>query len=183
MNYRIKMNYRVVYLLKGESKKYSEKLIRDVAKRFNVNYVYSKRQPAHITLKYRFETDNVGKVEKLIEKVCKNNKPSYFEVGGIGNFAKHALVLKVKPSKEMVKFEKELIKALEGYKSDWVKYDEVLYKNFHVSIAHHDIEEKFSEIKSYLRNFDKKFRLRFDKIYLIKKPRDKWIIEKSFTLK
>jgi hypothetical protein len=33
------MNYRIAYLLKGESKKYVEKLIRDVAKKFDVNFV------------------------------------------------------------------------------------------------------------------------------------------------
>jgi hypothetical protein len=177
------MNYRIVYLLRGESKRYSEKLIKDVAKKFNVNYVYSGRQPAHITLKYRFETNNIKKVESLIEEVCKNNKSSYFEVGGIGSFTKHALILKVKPSKEMIEFEKELIKTLKKYKGDLSKYDEVLHKNFHVGIAHHDIEEKFSEIKSYLKTFDEKFKLKFDKIYLIKRPKNKWIVKRIFTLK
>jgi hypothetical protein len=51
------MNYRIVYLLKGESKKYAEKLIKEVAKRFDVNFVYSGKNPVHITLKYRFETN------------------------------------------------------------------------------------------------------------------------------
>jgi 2'-5' RNA ligase len=177
------MNYRIVYLLKGDSKKYAEKLVKDVYKKFGVSFCYSGKQPAHITLKYRFETDNVRKVEKLIEGVCKNNKSSYFEIGGIGNFTKHALILKVKPSKEMVKFEKELVKELKDYNGDLGDYDELIYKNFHVSIAHHDIEEKFSEIKSYLDKFNKKFKVKFDKVYLIKKPKNKWIIQKRFILK
>lgn len=176
------MNYRVVYLLRGESKKYAEKLIKDVAKKFDVNYCYSGRQPAHITLKYRFETDNVKKVEKIIEDVCKNNNSSYFEIGGVGNFTKHALILKVKPSKEMVKFEKELIKALKDYKGDLSKYDALVYKSFHVGIAHHDIEEKFSEIKYYLKKFNKKFKVKFDKVYLIKKVNNKWIVQKEYFL-
>ncbi|MFH1501050.1 MAG: 2'-5' RNA ligase family protein [archaeon] len=176
------MNYRIVYLLKGESKKYAEKLIKDVVKKFNVNYCYSGKQPAHITLKYRFETNNVRKVEKLIGDVCKNSKSSYFEIGGIGNFTKHALILKVKPSKEMIKFEKDLVKALKDYNGDLGKYDNSLYKNFHVGIAHHGIEDKFSEIKSYLKRFNKKFKVKFDKIYLIKKTKNKWIIKKKYTL-
>ncbi|MBU2562714.1 MAG: 2'-5' RNA ligase family protein [Nanoarchaeota archaeon] len=177
------MNYRIVYLLKGESKKYAEKLIKDVAKKFHVNYCYSGRQSAHITLKYRFETNNLKKVEKLIEGVCKNNKSSYFEIGGIGNFTKHALILKVKPSKEMVKFEKELVKTLKDYKGDLSKYDKLLHKNFHVGIAHHDIKEKFSEINSYLKKFNRKFKVKFDKVYLIKKPKNRWIIRKRYIIK
>ena len=177
------MNYRIVYLLKGEPKKYAEKLIKDVAKKFNVNYCYSRRQPAHITLKYRFETNDVGKIEKLIEIVCKNNKSSYFEIGGIGNFSKNALILKVKPSKEMVKFEKELVKTLKDYKGDLGKYDKSLYKNLHVGIAHHDIEDKFSEIKTYLKRYNRKFKAKFDKVCLIKKPKDRWIIKKRYCLK
>ena len=42
--------------------------------------------------------------------------PISFEIGGLGNFKKDALILKVKPSKEMVKFEKELIKRLKKLK-------------------------------------------------------------------
>jgi len=83
----------------------------------------------------------------------------------------------------MVKFEKELVKALKNYNGDLGKYDKVLYKNFHVGIAHHDIEENFSEIKSYLKKFNKKFKVKFDKVYLIKKPKNKWIIQKTFIIK
>jgi 2'-5' RNA ligase len=177
------MNYRIVYLLKGESKKYAEKLIKNVAKKFKVNFAYSGKQPAHITLKYRFETNNIRKVEKLIECICKNNKSSYFEIGGIDNFTKHALILEVNPSNEMVKFEKELVKVLKDYNGDLGKYDKLLYKNFHVGIAHHDIDEKFKDIKNYLKKFNKKFKAKFDKVYLIKKPKNKWIIQKEFNIK
>lgn len=181
------MNYRVVYLLKGYAKKYAEKLIKDVAKKFNVDYCYSGRQPAHITLKYRFETNKVKEVENVINEICKTTKLSTFEIGGLGNFKKDALILKVKPSKEMVKFEKELIKRLKKLKlkndADLGKFDKILYKSFHVGITHHDIKEKFDEIKYYLKKYDKKFKAKFDKVYLIKKPKNKWIIQKRFELR
>ena len=82
----------------------------------------------------------------------------------------------------MVKFEKELIKALKDYKGDLSKYDALVYKSFHVGIAHHDIEEKFSEIKYYLKKFNKKFKVKFDKVYLIKKVNNKWIVQKEYFL-
>lgn len=177
------MNYRIVYLLRGESKRYAERLIKEVYKKFGVSMVYSGKQPAHITLKYRFETDNIKKIEKIIEKRCMETKSSFFEIGGLGNFDKHALILKVNPSKEMVNFEKKLIKSLKQYKGDLSDYDKFLYKSFHVSIAHHDIKTKFDEIRNYLIKFNKKFKVKFDKVYLIKKPKKKWIIQKEFKVK
>lgn len=177
------MNYRIVYLLKGEAKKYAEKLIKDVAKKFNVNFVYSGKQPAHITLKYRFETKKVKEVEEVIRKICNKTKSSSFEIGGIGNFKRDSLILKVKPSKEMVEFEKKLLKNLNHFKGDLYKFDKVLYKSFHVGITHHDIKEKFSLIRDYLKKHNKKFRVKFDKVYLIKKPKDKWIVQKTFSIK
>jgi 2'-5' RNA ligase len=177
------MNYRIVYLLKGDAKKYAEKLIEDVSKKFNVNFVYSGKQPAHITLKYRFETDNVKEIKKIISEICNSTKSSTFEIGKIGNFQKHALFLKVKPSKEMVKFDKILIRSLKQIGIRPNDFDKTLYNSFHVGIAHHDISHKFAEIMAYLKKFDKKFKVRFDKIYLIKKPKSKWIIQKEFKLK
>ena len=35
-------------------------------------------------------------------------------------------------------------------------------------------------IKNYLEKHDKKFKLKFDEVYLIKKPKNKWIIQKKF---
>jgi hypothetical protein len=122
-------------------------------------------------------------VENVISEICKETKLSDFEIGGLSNFKKHALILKVKPSKEMVEFEKKLLKNLNHFKGDLHKFDKVLYKNFHVGIAHHDIKEKFSEIRNDLKKHNKKFKVKFDKVYLIKKPKDKWIIQKSFNIK
>lgn len=177
------MNYRIVYLLKGESKRYVERLIREVAKKFNVNFAYSGKQPAHITLKYRFETNKVKEVENVVSEICKETKLSSFEIGGLGNFKKHALILKVKHSKEMVKFDKKLIKSLKKLKISIDDFDKVLYKNFHIGIAHHDITEKFELIRDYLKKYDKKFKAKFDKVYLIRKPKNKWIVQKTFNIK
>jgi len=177
------MNYRIVYLLRGESKKYSEKLIKDVAKKFNVNYVYSGKNPAHISLKYRFETNKIKEVEEKLKKLCNEYKSSYFEMGGIGSFNRNSLHLNVRPSKEMVSFEKDLLKNLSEFRGDLSKFDKNLYKNFHVGIANNDIEKKFDEIKKYLEKHNKKFKVKFDKIYLIKKPKNKWVVQKEFRLK
>ncbi len=177
------MNYRIVYLLKGESKRYVERLIKNVAKKFNVNFVYSRKQPAHITLKYRFETKKVKEVEEVISELCKETKLSNFEIGGMENFKKHALILKVKPSKEMIEFDKKLMKSLKKLKISFNDFDNVLYKNLHIGIAHHDIEEKFGLIKDYLKKYDKKFKTKFNKVYLIKKPKNKWIVQKTFNIK
>lgn len=180
------MNYRIAYLFRGKSKKYIEQLIKNVAKKFDVNYVYSGKQPAHITLKYRFETDNIKKVEKIIAELCNDTKSSYFEIGEIGSFNQNTLHLKVKPSEEMVDFEKKLIKKLNRFKAtlpQYNKHNQTLYKNFHVGIAHHDVTGKFYNIRNYMKKYNKKFKLKFDRVYLIKKPKNKWIIHKEYKIK
>jgi len=181
------MNYRIVYLFSGDVKKYVEKLIKDVCIKFGVKFCYLQKQPPHLTLKYRFKTDNIEAVEKAIQEVCQETKQSEFEIGGSSYFGTHAVILKVKPSKEIVSFEKKLIKKIysldisnDSLDCDW---DKKLYKNFHVGIAHHDIEKKFSEIKSYLKSYDKKFKVKFDKVYLVGKLKKKWIIQTEFNIR
>ena len=177
------MNYRIVYILSGNAKKHAERLIKDVSKKFKVPFVYSRKQPPHITLKYRFETKNVKEVENVLDEVCKSSSPFTFEIGGIGNFDKEVLFLKVKPSKEMVKIHTELVRGLKKLDFDWDEFDKHLSKNFHVCIAMQDIEDKFNEIKRYLKKSNKKFKIKFNKISLIKKPKTKWIIQKEFKIK
>jgi len=176
------MNYRIVYLLSGNAKKHAERLIKDVSKKFKAPFVYSRKQPPHITLKYRFEIKNVKEVENVLDEVCKSSPPSTFEIGGIGNFDKEVLFLKVKPSKETVKIHTKLVKELKKLDLDWNEFDKSLSKNFHVCIAMQDIGDKFNEIKRYLKKSDKKFKIKFNKIFLIKKPKTKWIIQKEFRI-
>jgi 2'-5' RNA ligase len=177
------MNYRIVYLLKDKPKRYAEKLVKKVYKKFGVNEAYQGKNPVHITLKYRFETEDLEKVEEIVKKVCDSYSAFNVELGGVGSFNRNTLHLEIKPTNEMVSFEKELVKGLDKYRGDLFKFDKELYKSFHVGIAHHDIENKFDEIKQYLKKHNKKFRIKVDKIYLIKKPNDKWIIERKFKLK
>ncbi len=177
------MNYRIVYLLSGNAKKHAERLIKEVSKKFKVPFIYSGKQPSHITLKYRFEIKNVKGVENVLDEVCKSSSPSTFEIGGIGNFNKKVLFLKVKPSKEMIKIHTKLVRGLKKLDLDWKEFDKPLPKSSHVCIAMRDIEDKFNEIKKYLKKSDKKFKIKFNKIFLIKKPKNKWVIQKEFKIK
>jgi 2'-5' RNA ligase len=178
------MKYFIGYLVKGEAEQYHQKLVKDIASRFDVFNTVSFKAPSHITFKYISNRERIWDVERVLENLCKDTPVSDFSIGGIGSFDNNVIYLKVEPSEAMVVFRKNLLRELKKLDNiPWYPWDRKATPNFHVTIAEGDIKSKFDEVRNYLFKYNKKFDLGFDQIAILKKPKDKWILHKGFYIK
>lgn len=173
------MEYLIVILLNGKSKKYQQKLLYLIAKKFKVDRAILRKPPAHITLKYFFKTENIKPVEECIKVFCKNNNKSKFQLKGFNHFRKDVIFIDIIPSKEMIKIHKNLLKHLKNETE--IKFIEIDGKpHFHSSIAHSDIEDKFDEIQSFVSKMNLNFNASFDNISILKVENNLLQIHKKY---
>jgi len=175
------MKYVIVILIKGEAGEYQQELLDSIAKQFNVNGAIKRKPPAHITLKYSFETENIEPVEKTIEEFCKSNKKSKYRLNRINHFDKDVIFIDVVPSEEMKNTYSKFIDFLRNNTN--IKFKEFDGKtHFHSSIAHTDINNKFDEIWSFVSKENPDFDVFFDNISILKFVDGVWQIHKEYSL-
>jgi 2'-5' RNA ligase len=179
------MRYLIVNLLNEPAKSFNEKLIKDVAHKFNVFSVLNKNAPAHITLKYGFETNRICEIESVLDNFCKNNFACTYNVENYGSFNNKVIFLKIKPSDEFIYLHKNLMVYLK--RINWLtwhpNFDDVNI-HFHASIAHEDINESnFDEIFNFVSEKKVEFKLICDNIAILKFEENCWKVHKIFYLK
>jgi 2'-5' RNA ligase len=175
------MKYLIVTLIKGNAEKFQQKILYEVAEKFKVKGAVERKPPAHITLKYSFQCDNVKPVEQNLEEFCRSHKKCKYKLDGFNHFERDVIFMDVIPSKEMKKIHIQLIKNLgkiEGI--TFKKFDKDTH--FHSSIAHTDIKNKFENIWTFVSDKQKKFDLELDNITLLKLVDGAWKIHREFQL-
>jgi 2'-5' RNA ligase len=176
------MKYLIVTLIKGAAGEYQQKLMKDVAEKFGVVSATEKKTPAHITLKYSFETEDIKPVEECLSEFCKNHKKCQYTLKDIDHFGVEVIYIDVIPSKGMEKIHTELIDALRKVPNILIKeYDGKTH--FHVSICHADIKHKYKEIGAYLSTESPEFTVKFDNIAILELSDGVWKIHKEYKLK
>ena len=108
------MKYLIVTLIKGNAAEYQQKLLYSIAERFNVNGAIQRKPPAHIALKYSFETENIKLVENYIEEFCNRHKKCKYKLEGINHFDKDVIFIDVITSNEMKQLYAEFIDFLKN---------------------------------------------------------------------
>lgn len=179
------MTYVIVYLIKGEAGKFQQDLTHEIAKKFKHDGTIKSKIPAHLTLKSRFETNNIEEVEKAIKGFTDKEGASSLALDGYGYFSEPKVIfIKVKESKEMRDSYNKLMEKLK--KISWLPMSELDRKGmkFHSTIAHKNLpEEKFDDIWQYLKNKPKPyFGLNFDNISILKLIDGVWQIHKEFLI-
>lgn len=182
------MKYVIVYLIKGKAAEFQQNLVYKIAKKFDHPGTVRNKIPAHLTLKYSFETESLAYIKKL-EKTIKNftakQKVSSLLLDGFGYFENPWVIyINAKESKEVRKKHNELIEELK--KISWFPWNEFESKGlrFHSTLAHHNLsEEKFNKIWTYLKTQPKPyFQLKFDNITILKLADEIWKIYKEYKL-
>lgn len=175
------MKYLIVTLIKGEASRYQQKLLYSVAEKFNVNDAVKTKPPAHITLKYSFEVENIKPIEECIEQFCKSQKKCKYKLAGINHFDDDVIFIDVFPSNDMKKLYINFIQSLKNNTSlEFKEFDGKT--NFHSSIAHTDIKDKFDEIYSFVSKENPIFDVLFDNISILKLADGVWKIHKEYPL-
>ena len=178
------MKYAIVYLIGGEAKKYQHRLIKKLADISGEEYLTKENPiPEHVTIRSPFKTKHIKQLEALLKDFAKKQKPVKIKVDGFGNFKRFVAFLKINFSREMSIIQKELIKTLEKeMRIKPHKFDKG--HKPHATLAYGKRKNSFKIIWDYLKQLDKpRFDLRFNNITILKKPRKRWKIHKTFKIK
>lgn len=174
------MKYLIVTLIKGDAEKYQQELLYSVANQFNVTGAIQRKPPAHITLKYSFETDNINPIEKAIEEFSNSINKSKYQLKGINHFDENIIFIDVIPSKEMFETYSNFINYLR--KNTNITFNQFDGNtHFHSSIAHTDIKLKFQEIWNFVSKENPDFEVLFDNITILKLVNSIWRIHKKYS--
>ena len=176
------MQYLIVTLIKGKAKTYQQKLLYKIPKLFKAKRAILRKPPAHITLKYFFETKNIKPVEKSIKEFCRSHKKSKYKIKGFNHFKKDVIFMDIIPSKQMTKTHQDFLKYFtKNTKIKLTSIDKTTH--YHSSIAHNDIGNEFEGIQSYISKLSPKFDCEFDNITIIKVENNLLKIHKTYILK
>ena len=88
------MKYLIVCLIKDEAKEFQEDLLYRIARQFKLTGAIKRKPPAHITLKYAFETEKIEEVENIMASFCKNQYKTPFKLEGF-DFFKRSEIRKI----------------------------------------------------------------------------------------
>jgi 2'-5' RNA ligase len=176
------MKYLIVTLLKGDLEKFQQKLLYEIPRKFKAKRGILRKPPAHITLKYFFDCEDIEKVEIFVKGFCEANKKSSYSAKGFGHFRKEVIFIEMVPSREMIMIHKKFLKELE--KKTNVEFSDVdSTPHFHSSVAHGDIKGEFKEIWSYVNKKNLEFECKFDNIAILKVEDNLLKIHKVYGLK
>lgn len=175
------MQYLIVTLIKGEAKTYQQKLLYKIPRLFNAKRAILRKPPAHITLKYFFETKNIKPVEGCIKEFCKSHKKSKYKIKGFGHFRKDVIFMDIIPSKKMENAHKDFMKHLTDNTN--IRLTDIDKKpHYHTSIAHDDIKKEYDDIWEYVSKLKPKFDCEFDNISILKVEDNLLKIHKKYCL-
>ncbi len=177
------MRYSIFYLIKGNAKRYRNNLVKQVGPRFNENYVFDSKLPAHITLKAPFQIRKIEKIENILKDLTKKYNKQNIEISGFGNLKKFVVFLRFKFSKSALKIQKELIKKIKEIREIRAQQYDKKWSP-HATISYCNTKTSFNNIWNYLERLNKPyFKLRFDNITIMKKSGKHWKIYRKFNLK
>lgn len=159
------MTYAIACLLEGPVAEYQRGLIREIAGRFGLPFTLEQEIPPHFTLKYEFETEDVGPVVEIIERFCGTHSRTPVEIGGFGDFPPDVAFLDVRLSPEArVVFEEFLGELRQIRWMTWNRYDGE-HLRFHATLAER-CGPKLPEVRAFLQGRELTFPCWFDNIGL-----------------
>ena len=142
--------YLIEIRFHGYAKKYLKKLIFEISKKFRVKGVTRRRVVPHITLFGPFTTNKQGKMISNVVSVLGKYDLVPFEITGFKNFNNNVIFVDIKPSIELEELRRKIAQSLFPI-SKTVNFDRDIDFKFHGTVAFKDIEYKFNDIWSYLK--------------------------------
>ncbi|MEK7574623.1 MAG: 2'-5' RNA ligase family protein [Patescibacteria group bacterium] len=174
----------IVHLIRGEAGKAHEDITKDLTLKFDA-FPLHDRIPPHLTLKRWFDMDEKGMetLYECLDDFVNSHKQSNYSLAGFGNFGKDVIYVDVIPSREMSQSVLDLMSALHGIKE--MTFDEFDNgSDFHATVAMNALKSfDYEQIWNYLEaEKQPNFKMKFDNIAILKKPVDKWIVDRVWEI-
>lgn len=174
------MRYVIVSVTKGNAGIFNNELRKKVFEKFGAK---SSKLPAHFTIKAPFETNDISKLDTILENFCNSNPSSTYKICGYDYFDDRVVFMKVLMSYEGKNIHDNLINQLENL--TYIKFNNHDGKNkiFHITIASKKIQKIFKEIYDYVEPIPCNFDCCFDNISIFKWENNTWILHKEYLFK
>jgi 2'-5' RNA ligase len=164
--------FAILYLLPEKAQAYHEQLRLDVENEFNLRGS-TLFVPAHITIKYHFETDCIEAVEGILEEFSKNQVKTSWSLNGFGHFKSDdqlVIFIDVLPSQTTRAAHARLLQELK--KLNWMQWGPFDHADmhYHVTLAGTSLtHNNFDAVWKYVNQRPKpQFDLSFDNLALLK---------------
>lgn len=146
--------YLIEFRFHGYAKKYSRRVIGQVARRFKVRGVTHKKVVPHISLFGPFTTKDEKKMVSTFVKTLSGYKLVPFRVKGFNyfnNLTNKVIYLDIEPSKRLVELRRNLAKSMLKVTKTRSTHDPKRKFYFHATVAFKDIDRKFKNIWKYIK--------------------------------
>jgi len=183
------MRYCIINILSEPYKKYHWDIVCSIAEKFP-KLIETKEQqiPPHFTLKYEFETDDITKVENVLEEFVKKHRPAPVSIGGLDKFGELVVFVKVQLSKDAKIVFDELIDELHNF--SWIQWQEHDGKNliFHSTVAE-ECAGLDGEVMNFVKGKEQYFKSEFNNMSIMVETGKtehgyrKWELYKRFDFK
>jgi len=145
--------YLIEYRFHGYAKSYARDLIYEISRKFNVKGATRNRAVPHVTLFGPFSARSERQIVSQVVSACKNYEIVPFRVEGFGCFDKptgKVIYLDIKPSNGLQDLRRDIAKSLVSL-AHTTEFDTSYNFSFHATLAFKDINKKFEQIWSYIR--------------------------------
>ncbi len=179
--------YGIVYLLPQSAADYHLDLWTRIERRFRLTGNAQPNAPAHITLKYRFSSENIEEVENVLSEFASMTKPSPLTIKGFNQFAgtgSHVIFLDVIPTGAVRRKHAALLDRLRSIPLMQWGYFDGPDLHYHVTIANKGLTAaNFPDVWTFVNaqsppNFD----LAFDNLALLKINNDIHTVYKTYRM-
>jgi 2'-5' RNA ligase len=165
---------------------YHRELVDSIADRFGFTFTRCQRIPAHFTLKYHFITEEIARVETLLEQYVSRHLPAPVEVGGFGHFDEDVVFVEVRLSDDAKRVLSGLTAALRTLPwMPWSTHD-AEHLHPHMTVVEF-CRPRFTEVWEWVKTRERHFPAELDNVTILRKAGeeggiDLWAVHRSFTL-
>jgi len=180
------MRYILPCFFPSPIREHHQALVDEIATRFDLRYTQRQAIPAHVTLKYHFETDDIAAVERRLESFARAHAPAPLRVGGFGHFDEDVVFVTVTPSAAA----RSLLTALFATLRElpwlpWSPHDGA-YLRPHMTVVEY-CRPRFPEIWRHLEGRASRFDAMLDNLALLRQVGEadgitRWAVHRAFTL-
>lgn len=180
------MRYILPCFLPSPIREYHGALVDEIATRFDLPFTRRQAIPAHFTLKYHFETGDVGPVERLLAEFAAAHAAQPVTVGDLNHFDEDVLFATVTPSPAARVLLTDLFAALRALPwMPWSPHDGANLRP-HMTIAEY-CRPRFAEVWRHLEGRARRFDAALDNLTLLRQTGETdgvtfWTVHRRFDL-
>lgn len=178
------MKYMIVSLLGGEVQNYHQRLVEEIAVKFDVDFLASQKVPTHFTLKDVFETEDIIPLANKLKEFARTHRSAPIFLEGYNRFDDNVIFMDIRFSEEARVLFKQFVSVLREI--DWMQWGQYDDDNrvFHCSLAYFDIKDKYKDICRFLlSNYSYSFEANFDNIAIYYSQNgESWELHKCYSM-